>query len=106
MQANWALYEILARAVAGWVKPSPGPRILERYTGIGSLELPLARRGALVTEAEANPYALADARHTAKTNHIGRARFRPLRVEDMLGTVQAGEYEEYDLVLVDPPRTD
>lgn len=102
MQANWILNERLSQTVADWVRPSPGLRILELYAGIGSLGLPLARRGALVTEVEANPAALADARHAAKTNHIGRVRFRPVRAEEMLETVQAGEY---DLVLVDPPRT-
>jgi 23S rRNA (uracil1939-C5)-methyltransferase len=101
MQANWVLNETLARTVAGWVAPAPGLRVLELYAGIGSLGLPLARRGALVTEVESNPYALADARHGAKTNHIGRCRFRPLRAETMLESVHKGEY---DVALVDPPR--
>ncbi|HJU03961.1 MAG TPA: class I SAM-dependent RNA methyltransferase [Nitrospiraceae bacterium] len=102
MQANWMLNETLAGTVVDWVSPAPGLRLLELYAGIGSLGLPLARRGALVTEVESNPYALADARHAAKANHIGRCRFRPLPAEAMLKTVQAGDY---DLVLVDPPRT-
>jgi 23S rRNA (uracil1939-C5)-methyltransferase len=106
-QANWALNEILSRAVCDWVgSPSGiaphGFRVLELYSGIGTLGLPLARQGALVTEVEANPYALADARHAAKANHIGRMRFRPLRAESMLEAVQPGEY---DVVTVAPPRT-
>lgn len=102
MQANWPLNEILSRTVGEWVVPALGLRVLELYAGIGTLGLPLARGGALVTEVEANPYALADARHAAKSNHIGRCRFRPLRAEAMLESAQAGEY---DVVLVDPPRT-
>src|SRR6185436_14452295 len=70
--------------------------------GIGILGLPLARGGALVTEVEANPYALADCRHAAKVNHIGRCRLRPLTAEAMLSEVQPGDY---DLVMADPPRT-
>ncbi|MGH7255897.1 MAG: 23S rRNA (uracil(1939)-C(5))-methyltransferase RlmD, partial [Nitrospirales bacterium] len=63
--------------------------------------LPLARHGALVTEVEANRYALVDARYTARTNHIGRSRFRPVLAEALLEQGQPGEY---DVVLVDPPR--
>ncbi|WP_447972743.1 23S rRNA (uracil(1939)-C(5))-methyltransferase RlmD [Nitrospira sp. Kam-Ns4a] len=102
MQANWRLYETIARTVAAWVGSGERLRVLELYGGIGTLGLPLARAGALVTEVEANPYALADARHAAKRNHVGRCRFRPLRAEAMLATVEPGDY---DVVLVDPPRT-
>ncbi len=102
MQANWALNETLSATVSEWVGASEGLRVLELYSGIGTLGLPLARRGAFVTEVEANPYALADARHAAKINHIGRCRFRPLRAEAMLLTTQTGEY---DVIIVDPPRT-
>jgi 23S rRNA (uracil1939-C5)-methyltransferase len=102
MQANWRLNELLSRTVADWAGATPGLRVLELYAGVGTLGLTLARAGALVTLVEANPYALADARHAAKSNHIGRCRFRPLLAEVMLETVQSGEY---DLVLVDPPRT-
>ena len=102
LQANWPLAEILARALADWVAPSSGFRVLELYAGIGALGLPLARRGALVTEVEANRWALADARHAAKTNHIGRCRFRHLKAEECLEATEPGEY---DAVLMDPPRT-
>ncbi len=106
-QANWVLNETLSRTLTEWVAPPSrlgggGVRVLELYSGIGTLGLSLARHGALVTEVEGNRYALADARHAAKTNHIGRTRFRPLRAEVMLKTVQPGEY---DVVVVDPPRT-
>lgn len=101
-QANWGLNKTLSHMVGEWLAPVQGLRVLELYSGIGTLGLPLARHGALVTEVEANPYALADARHAAKANHIGRCRFRPLRAEAMLETVQAGDY---DVVIVDPPRT-
>jgi len=102
MQANWRLNELLSRTVADWAGAAPGLRALELYAGIGTLGLTLAQAGALVTLVEANPYALADARHAAKSNHVGRCRFRPLRAEAMLEAVKPGEY---DLVLVDPPRT-
>lgn len=107
MPANWPVNETLSHTVSDWACASSrtdgqGLRVLELYAGIGTLGLPLARRGALVTEVEANSHALADARHAAKANHIGRCRFRPLRAEAMLEATQAGEY---DVVLMDTPRT-
>jgi 23S rRNA (uracil1939-C5)-methyltransferase len=102
MQANWPLLEMLSRMVIEWVAPSQGLRVLELYAGISVLGLPLARQGALVTEVEANRWALADARQAAKTNHIGRCRFRHQKAEECLDATEAGEY---DVVLMDPPRT-
>ena len=102
MQANWSLYEVVVRVITDWVRPEPGMRMLELFAGIGTLGLPLARRGVLVTEVEANPHAIADARHAAKRNHIGRCRFRRLQAEAVLERTGEGEY---DLVMVDPPRT-
>ncbi|MGH7260644.1 MAG: 23S rRNA (uracil(1939)-C(5))-methyltransferase RlmD [Nitrospiraceae bacterium] len=102
MQANWPLTETLARTLVEWVAPSQGLRVLELYAGIGVLGLPLARRGALVTEVEANRWALADARHVAKTNHIGRCRFRHAKAEELLVETEQGAY---DVVLLAPPRT-
>ncbi|OGW67520.1 MAG: 23S rRNA (uracil-5-)-methyltransferase RumA [Nitrospirae bacterium RIFCSPLOWO2_02_FULL_62_14] len=102
VQANWSLTETLARTLAEWTTPSSGLRVLELYSGIGVLGLPLARRGALVTEVEANRWALADARHVAKTNHIGRCRFRHLQADECLDASESGEY---DAVLMGPPRT-
>jgi 23S rRNA (uracil1939-C5)-methyltransferase len=100
--ANWPLLETLSQTMCDWSGAAPGLRVLDLHAGSGTLGLPIARRGALVTEVEANPYALADARHAAKANHIGRSRFRPLRAETMLKTVQPGEY---DLVLLAPSQT-
>jgi 23S rRNA (uracil1939-C5)-methyltransferase len=101
LQANWRLNQTLARTVAEWVDPAPGASVMELYAGIGTIGLPLARRGALVTEVDANQYALADCRQAAKINHIGRSRFRHLLAEAALKGTKEGEY---DVVLVDPPR--
>lgn len=102
LQPNWHVNRLISRTLSEWVEPDRGPRILELYAGVGTLGLPLARRGALVTEVEANRYAIADGRHAAKRNHVGRCRFRHLRAEAAVEGVGEGEY---DLVVVDPPRT-
>ncbi len=105
VQANWRLNETLVETVAAWVfeggKGAP-LRVLELYAGIGNFGLPIARGGALVTLVEANPAALADARYNARVNHVGRCRFRQGPAEAIL---DASTPDEYDLVLMDPPRT-
>jgi 23S rRNA (uracil1939-C5)-methyltransferase len=101
MQSHWKLNQTLTRTIIDWVEPAQTTRVLELFAGIGTIGLPLARQGALVTEVEANQYALADCRQAAKINHIGRSRFRHLLAEAMLKGTADGEY---DVIIVDPPR--
>ena len=105
VQANWRLNETLVETVTDWTLAGQDRaplRVLELYAGIGNFGLPLARGGALVTLVEANPAALADARYNARVNHVGRCRFRQGPAEAILDTSMP---DEYDLVLMDPPRT-
>lgn len=103
MQANWAVYSIIFRTLADWINgQEPQNRVLELYAGVGCVGLGLAKNGALVTEVEENPYAVADAKQSAARNHIGRYRIRAAKVEDFLETVAA---DEYDVIVTDPPRT-
>ncbi len=105
MQANWRLNETLVETVTDWAltgQERAPLRVLELYAGIGNFGLPIARGGALVTLLEASPAALADARYNARVNHVGRCRFRQGPAEAIL---DASTPDEYDLVLMDPPRT-
>jgi len=105
VQANWKLNETLAGTVTAWALESKRDaplRVLELYAGIGNFGLALAREGALVTFVEGNRSALADARYNARINHLGRCRFRSSSAETFLEGSVPGDY---DLVLMDPPRT-
>ena len=105
VQANWRLNEMLVETVTDWALTGQDRaplHVLELYAGIGNFGLPLARGGALVTLVEANPAALADARYNARVNHVGRCRFRQGSAEAIL---DASTPDEYDFVLMDPPRT-
>ena len=105
VQANWKLNETLSKTMTAWameVQTDAPLRVLELYAGIGNFGLAIAREGALVTFVEGNSSALADARYNARVNHIGRCRFRSESAEAFLA---GGEPGEYDLVLMDPPRT-
>ena len=102
VQANWTIYEAIGRTLTEWVGEVTGQRVLELFAGVGALGLSLARKGALVTLVEANAFALADARQSAKLSHVGRCRFRKGTVESFLPSTNV---DEYDVILVDPPRT-
>jgi len=102
MQANWAVFGMVYHTLEEWMGNPEGVRVLELFAGVGCLGLSLARKGAMATVVEENPYGIADARKTASQNHIGRCRFRPSTAEDFLVNVQP---DEYDVVLLDPPRT-
>lgn len=103
MQANWAVYSLIFQTVVDWVHVEDRQiRVLELYAGVGCMGLGLAKNGALVTEVEENPYAVADAKRSASRNHIGRYRLRAAKVEEFLETVAA---DEYDVIVMDPPRT-
>ena len=102
MQANWSVYAMLYQTLEEWIGECTGIRLLELFAGVGCIGLMLARKGALVTLVEENPYAVADARKTASLHHLGRCRFRSSTVEDFLRQANSGEY---DVVVVDPPRT-
>jgi 23S rRNA (uracil1939-C5)-methyltransferase len=105
VQANWKLNEALSQTVTAWAmetKTDAPLRVLELYAGIGNFGLAIAREGALVTFVEGNSSALADARYNARVNHIGRCRFRSESAETFLAGSAPGDY---DLVLMDPPRT-
>ncbi len=104
VQANWKLNETLVDDVTEWTLAAAPPtlRVLELYAGIGNFGLPVARAGALVTLVEGNPSALADARYNARVNHLGRCRFRSAAAETFVADSGVGEY---DVVIIDPPRT-
>ena len=102
LQSNGPINRAMSDLVIDWTAPRAGLRVLELYAGVGTLGLPLAKRGAFVTFVEGNKVAMADARRAANGNHVGRCRFRPVSAEAFLDTVKPGEY---DVVLADPPRT-
>ena len=103
MQANWPVYSSIFETLADWVNGEVRQvRVLELYAGVGCIGLGLAKNGALVTEIEENPYAVADAKQSASHNHVGRYRVRAAKVEGFLETVAT---DEYDVIVVDPPRS-
>jgi len=84
--------------------PTVADRVLDLYCGIGNFTLPLARRAGEVTGLEGAAAAVRRGRHNATLAAQGNARF----VEaDLAGAGVEGAWtrEQFDLVLLDPPRT-
>jgi release factor glutamine methyltransferase len=84
---------LLAKAVAAEVKP--GQRFLEVGCGTGFVSLVAARVGAAVTCTDANPRAIALARHNARENQLELTAIET----DLL----AGLAGPFDVVAFNPP---
>ena len=101
-QTNWPVYEAIGQKLRDWIGEPQGLRVLELYAGTGVLGMTLAQNGAHVTLVEPNSFALADARKSVALSHVSRCRFKQQTGETFLPCVKN---EEYDVILVDPPRT-
>ncbi|HUR26456.1 MAG TPA: HemK2/MTQ2 family protein methyltransferase [Candidatus Thermoplasmatota archaeon] len=84
---------LLARAVHGELRR--GDRFLEVGCGAGYVSLVAARAGATVTCTDANPHAVALARHNARQN--------TLAVSAAEGDLLAGLAGPFDVVAFNPP---
>ena len=77
-------------------------RVLDLYSGIGNLSLPLAFDALEVIGIEENRTAVKDAEANALLNGIERCRFIQGKVEEVLKGLKI---ERPDLIVLDPPRT-
>ena len=110
-QVNSAAIEILydQAARACGLPPEgpagPPPRVIDAYSGTGSIALFLAARGAAdVLGIEIVPEATRDAAANAAANGLGgRARFETGAVEAVLPRLAAAG-ERPDVIVLDPPR--
>jgi len=104
VQANpWVNRGLVARAMA-WLEPDTGARVLDLFTGVGNLALPVARRGATVVGLEGDPRLVERARANAEANGLAdRARFDVLDLAGD-GVEAAVRARQPDAVVLDPPR--
>lgn len=104
-QVNSAAIELLYDQVAQACELSSAPRVLDAYSGTGSIALYLAKRGAQeVLGLEIVPAATRDAAENAARNGlVDRARFVTGAVERELPKLVANGLA-VDVVVLDPPR--
>ena len=77
-------------------------KLLDLYSGIGNLTLPLATEAQETLGIEGNKTAVEDARWNTKRNGISHCRFVRTSVEEMLETFDG---PHPDVLVLDPPRT-
>ena len=101
-QVNLEQNQTLIRTVLEFSNVMEEEKILDLYSGVGNLSLPLALMAKEVWGIEENRTAVEDARLNAERNGMKRCHFIHGRVEDIL---KDWKRERPDLIVLDPPRT-
>jgi 23S rRNA (uracil1939-C5)-methyltransferase len=78
-------------------------RVLELYSGIGTLTIPMGMAGTRVLAVESLPASVKEARRTARGLGIEGIDFISGDVRRVLGDL-LGERDSWDIVVLDPPR--
>jgi 23S rRNA (uracil1939-C5)-methyltransferase len=99
-QANRFLVGDLVEAVLGLLPP--GGTLLDLYAGVGLFSLSAAARAEVVRAAEANPFAVEDARYNASRARQGNVQVRD---GDVVQALRSWPAEPGERVVLDPPRT-
>ena len=75
-------------------------KVLELYSGIGTISMGLAKQAAYVLGIEYNQEAVADAKTNAKLNGLDNLDFKAGKAEDLLDKVSS----DFNKILLDPAR--
>jgi 23S rRNA (uracil1939-C5)-methyltransferase len=101
IQTNYRQMLVLYETVLDMLDAGPGDRVLDCYSGIGTISLAVGRRAGGVTAIEESPGAAQLGRLAARINEVPGVRFVAGRVEDALTELRLGEHEA---AVLDPPR--
>lgn len=101
-QINTLQAERIVQCIADWLmRKAPTGRVIDAYCGIGTISLPLARRGLQVFGIEINPDSIDQARTNAACNGLAdRTGFVAGDVAELL----RAELSDCSALVVDPPR--
>ena len=101
-QVNLEQNQSLVQTVLEFSDLKGEEKLLDLYSGIGNLTLPLAMEAKEILGIEENKTAVEDARWNARRNKVSRCRFVRGRVEDILSSFEGSHP---DVLVLDPPRT-
>jgi len=101
-QVNTAQAQVLYDTVK--TMAGSGRRLLDLYTGVGTIALWLAERFSEVAGIEENPTAIEDAEANAELNGIENARFLAEPTENFLRELDPHAGGKELTIVVDPPR--
>ncbi len=102
-QVNPRQTEKLYRWTADFLDVASGERLLDVYSGIGSVGLSSAAAKSEIWAVESNRWAICDARANAATNRHGNFEVWPGPAEEVLPAMKDQGFD-FDKVVVDPPR--
>ena len=102
IQVNAAVNAAVVEQALSLLSIGSSDRVLDLYSGLGNLSLPLAQHAGEVTGIEAEAGLVARAVHNAQLNGLDNVRF-------LCGDLSQPEWsfmqEHWDLVVLDPPRS-
>ena len=103
-QVNWAINRKMVAQAIEWLQPKPSDRVLDLFCGLGNFSLALARQVQTVTGVEGSEGALERARYNVGLNRIENCDFHQA---DLSALAKSNEWfnRDYDILLLDPPRT-
>jgi 23S rRNA (uracil-5-)-methyltransferase RumA len=103
-QLNTKQAEVLVENVKKIAKLSGKEEVLDAYCGVGAIGLYLAKNSKNITGIENNKEAIIAANDNAKLNNINNAKFFEGDAS-LIITKMINDGNQFDVVVVDPPRT-
>ena len=100
-QVNRPQGEILYKIAIDNLELTKDDKILELYSGIGTMTLPVARLADEVLGIEYSQKAVQDAKKNAVINNTSNVRFKAGKAEELIKKVGA----KLNKILLDPPRS-
>jgi 23S rRNA (uracil1939-C5)-methyltransferase len=100
LQVNHQQTEKLYALIAEYAALRGREKVLDAFCGIGTIALSLAKHVSRITGIEINPAAIEDAKQNAVINDIDNAEFYAGSCEEVITRLK----QQYDLVILDPPR--
>ena len=102
VQVNTPQAERIVQRLCDWLEiQCPGGSVVDAYCGVGTISLPLAKRGFHVQGLELNPDSVEQARINAMHNGLSsHCSFNAGDVADLL----ASELSDCQALVLDPPR--
>ncbi len=104
VQVNREINCTLVTEVVKLLEPSATDHVLDLFCGLGNFTLPIARRAAEVTGCEGNPVLIDKANRNAERNDCSNARFKRVDLDNEQSS-DVFVQQQYNKVLLDPPRT-
>lgn len=103
LQINRTQAEILYNKVIEFLEPKKEDRIVDLYSGIGTISIFIAGKAKEVIAVESVGQAVEDAKHNAELNDIKNISFTRARAEVLFPKLATDEDLDLDKIVLNPP---